>query len=94
LLTREAIRSYGLPFAGWIANKMRSEMALADANIDSLASRFGAAPLGIVPAGGGGTGKGMPGIGSSHEIIPIPGIPFPVPPPPWAVEVANKLVSP
>ena len=42
LLTREAIRSYGLPFAGWIANKMRSEMALAGANIDSLASRFGA----------------------------------------------------
>jgi dethiobiotin synthetase len=51
LLTREAIRSYGLPFAGWIANKMHSEMALVGANIDTLASRFGAAPLGLVPAG-------------------------------------------
>jgi len=94
LLTREAIRSYGLPFAGWIANKMHSEMALAGANIDSLASRFGAPPLGIVPAGSG-AGKGIPGIGASVEFIPIPGIPFPAPPAPaWAVEVARKLVSP
>ena len=51
LLTREAIRSFGLPFAGWIANKMHTEMALAHANIDSLSNRFGVAPLGIVPAG-------------------------------------------
>jgi dethiobiotin synthetase len=51
LLTREAIRSQGVPFAGWIANKLRNEMPLADANIDTLASRFGAAPLGIVPSG-------------------------------------------
>jgi dethiobiotin synthetase len=51
LLTREAIRSHGLPLAGWIANKMHSEMALANANIDSLASRFGMPPLGVVPAG-------------------------------------------
>jgi dethiobiotin synthetase len=70
LLTREAIRSYGLPFAGWIANKMHSEMALVGANIDTLSTRFGVPPLGIVPAGGG------PGA------------------PPWAVEVAKKLVSP
>ena len=76
LLTREAIRSYGLPFAGWIANKMHSEMALADANIDSLASRFGAAPLGIVPAASARAA-------SNSEDAP-----------PWAVEVANKLVSP
>ena len=76
LLTREAIRSYGLPFAGWIANKMHSEMALAGANIDSLASRFGAAPLGIVPAASARAA-------SNSEAAP-----------PWAVEVANKLVSP
>ena len=76
LLTREAIRSYGLPFAGWIANKMHSEMALAGANIDSLASRFGAAPLGIVPAA-------STWAASDSEAAP-----------PWAVEVANKLVSP
>lgn len=51
LLTREAIRSQGVPFAGWIANKMHSEMPLADANIDTLASRFGVSPLGTVPSG-------------------------------------------
>jgi dethiobiotin synthetase len=50
LLTREAIRSSGLPFAGWIANKMASEMPLANANIETLASRFGVAPLAVVPA--------------------------------------------
>jgi dethiobiotin synthetase len=51
LLTREAIRSQGLPFAGWIANKMSIEMPLASANVDTLTSRFGMSPLGIVPSG-------------------------------------------
>jgi len=51
LLTREAIRSSGLPFAGWIANRMQMEMPLADANIETLASRFGVAPLATVPSG-------------------------------------------
>jgi dethiobiotin synthetase len=49
LLTREAIRSCGLPLAGWIANKLTAEMPLADANIETLASRFGMAPLAVVP---------------------------------------------
>jgi dethiobiotin synthetase len=49
LLTREAIRSCSLPFAGWIANKMQTEMPLVDANIDTLASRFGMAPLAVIP---------------------------------------------
>jgi dethiobiotin synthetase len=60
LLTREAIRSQGVPFAGWIANKMRTEMPLADANIDSLASRFGMSPLGTVPSGNLGSGAEPP----------------------------------
>ncbi|MDF3019805.1 MAG: hypothetical protein K0Q92_1108 [Steroidobacteraceae bacterium] len=51
LLTREAIRSQGVPFAGWIANKMATEMPLAGANIDTLASRFGMSPMGTVPSG-------------------------------------------
>ncbi|HEU4778580.1 MAG TPA: dethiobiotin synthase [Steroidobacteraceae bacterium] len=51
LLTREAIRSCGLPFSGWIANKMASEMPLAQDNIETLTSRFGMAPLTIVPPG-------------------------------------------
>jgi dethiobiotin synthetase len=81
LLTREAIRSRGLHFAGWIANKMHSEMALADANIDSLATRFGVAPLGIVPPGV----APCPGAAPASGAAPVPA---------WAKEVARKLVSP
>lgn len=51
LLTRDAIRSRGLRFAGWVANKMNTEMPLVSANIETLASRFGVGPLGIVPSG-------------------------------------------
>jgi hypothetical protein len=32
---------------------MRTGMPLVDTNIETLASRFGVAPLGIVPPGGG-----------------------------------------
>jgi dethiobiotin synthetase len=60
LLTRAAIRSQGLPFAGWIANKMGEEMPLANANIESLAMRFGVSPLGTVPSGNPGAGEGVP----------------------------------
>lgn len=60
LLTREAIRSQGVPFAGWIANKMRVEMELANANIDTLASRFGMSPLATVPSGNPGAHAGVP----------------------------------
>jgi dethiobiotin synthetase len=60
LLTREAIRSQGVPFAGWIANKMRVEMNLANANIDTLATRFGVSPLGTVPSGNPGSSAGVP----------------------------------
>jgi dethiobiotin synthetase len=60
LLTREAIRSQGLPFAGWIANLMRNEMPLASANIDTLASRFGVSPLGLVPSGNPASGPEVP----------------------------------
>lgn len=49
LLTREALRAGGFEFAGWIANKLTSEMPLAAENIDTLAARFGAQPLGVVP---------------------------------------------
>ena len=51
LLTRTAIRARGLVFAGWIANKLATAMPLADANIDTLSSRFGVAPLAVVPEG-------------------------------------------
>jgi dethiobiotin synthetase len=51
LLTRESIRARGLRFAGWIANRLATDMPLAAANIDTLSSRFGVAPMGVVPAG-------------------------------------------
>jgi dethiobiotin synthetase len=60
LLTRDAIRASGLPFAGWIANHLHSEMPLAAANIDTLATRFRMPPLGIVPAGGVATSGAAP----------------------------------
>jgi dethiobiotin synthetase len=50
LLTREAIRARGLPFGGWIANQLATEMPLVTANIETLSSRFGVAPLTVVPA--------------------------------------------
>ena len=51
LLTRDGVRASALPFAGWIANKLESEMPLANANIETLSSRFGTPPLCVVPAG-------------------------------------------
>jgi dethiobiotin synthetase len=51
LLTRDAVRERGLRFAGWIANKLQSEMPLANANVDTLSARFGMAPLAVVPMG-------------------------------------------
>jgi dethiobiotin synthetase len=51
LLTREGIRARGLPLAGWIANKLETEMPHASANIETLTTRFGAPPLAVVPAG-------------------------------------------
>jgi len=59
LLTREALRARGMIFAGWIANKLATEMPLANANIDTLSSRFGVAPLAVVPAGAGRDGTGQ-----------------------------------
>ena len=49
LLTREALRASGLDFAGWVANRLATEMPLADANIDTLSDRFGTPPLAVVP---------------------------------------------
>jgi dethiobiotin synthetase len=60
LLTREAIRSCALPFAGWIANKMATEMPLANDNIETLTSRFGMAPLAVVPPGQASASGGAP----------------------------------
>lgn len=51
LLTRDGIRARGLPFGGWIANRLQAEMPFAGANIDTLTTRFGIPPLGVIPVG-------------------------------------------
>jgi dethiobiotin synthetase len=60
LLTRAAIRARGLVFAGWVANKLATEMPLANANIETLTSRFGFEPLATVPAGAARIAKAPP----------------------------------
>ncbi len=51
LLTRDAVRARGMRFAGWIANKLATEMPLANANIETLAERFGMPALMVIPPG-------------------------------------------
>ena len=49
LLTAEAITSYGLTLAGWVANCVDENMAMREANIAALQQRIGAPLLGVVP---------------------------------------------
>jgi dethiobiotin synthetase len=76
LLTHEALRARSMVFAGWIANRLASEMPLADANIDTLSARFGVRPLAIVPADERNSGIAPGGAAG------------------WAIEAAEKLLSP
>lgn len=55
LLTRDGIRARGLNFAGWVANKLQTEMPLVQENIETLSGRFSAAPLAVAPVGGAAT---------------------------------------
>jgi dethiobiotin synthetase len=64
LLTRDALRGRGLAFAGWVANKLATEMPLAEANIATLSGRFGVPPLAVVPANV---------VGTDPRSVPIPG---------------------
>jgi dethiobiotin synthetase len=49
LLTAEAVRSSGLPLAGWIANAIDPAMAVPDENVAALAGRLPAPLLGRLP---------------------------------------------
>jgi dethiobiotin synthetase len=49
LLTVRAIEACGLPFAGWIANRVDPSMAAPDENIAALQSRLRAPLLGRLP---------------------------------------------
>lgn len=48
LLTADAIRAQGLPFAGWVANRIDPEMAHFEMNLEALRQRLGAPLLGVV----------------------------------------------
>ena len=48
LLTAHAIRSHGLTFAGWIANRIDPAMAAVERNVAALAERLAAPLLGVV----------------------------------------------
>lgn len=49
LLTCEAIRSRGLPLAGWVANRIDPEMLRFEENLAALCERIDAPLLGVVP---------------------------------------------
>jgi len=49
LLTRESLTTRGIPFAGWIANAIDPNFDRAAANLATLETRLGAAPLACVP---------------------------------------------
>lgn len=49
LLTAEAIIRDGLPFAGWVANRIDPEMQEYEANLDSLKQRLPGLFLGAIP---------------------------------------------
>jgi dethiobiotin synthetase len=48
-LTRLAIRSHGVPFAGWVASAIDPSMSHAEANLESLELLLGEPPLAVVP---------------------------------------------
>lgn len=54
-LTALAVRSAGVPFAGWIANRLGPPMAREAENLATLEQRLGEPPLAIVPFAPGGT---------------------------------------
>jgi dethiobiotin synthetase len=48
-LSRRAIEACGVPFAGWVANRLGEPMARERENLATLERRLGAPPLAIVP---------------------------------------------
>ncbi|MBT8423185.1 MAG: dethiobiotin synthase [Gammaproteobacteria bacterium] len=50
LLTVAAVAAAGLKLAGWVANHIDADMAVADANVAALEARIKAPLLGTVPA--------------------------------------------
>jgi dethiobiotin synthetase len=57
LLTVNAVRSSGLPLAGWLANQIDPDMREPDANIATLTQFIGTPPLAILPHDRSGQGS-------------------------------------
>ena len=51
LLTAEAVQRRGLPFAGWVANRLDAQMSAFEQNVHTLRKRLGAPLLGTIPFG-------------------------------------------
>lgn len=68
LLTADAIRDAGLPFAGWIANLVDPAMSVPDENVDALRSRLDAPLLGRLPHA---PGAGPASFASRLDLAPI-----------------------
>lgn len=49
LLTAEAIRSRGLPFAGWVANRIDSAMPFFEDNLETLRQKLPAPLIAVMP---------------------------------------------
>jgi dethiobiotin synthetase len=49
LLTAEAIRSRGLPFAGWVANRIDSAMPCFEDNLETLRQKLPAPLIAVMP---------------------------------------------
>lgn len=48
-LTRRAVGTLGVPFAGWVASAIDPQMTRLEANLESLERLLGDAPLAVVP---------------------------------------------
>lgn len=49
LLTAQAVRHRGLPFAGWVANRIEPHMPFFEENLQTLRHRLAAPLIGVVP---------------------------------------------
>lgn len=56
-LSAEAIRGSGLPFAGWIGNRIDPAMSRWEDNVSTLGSLLGAPPLAVFPFGADQTAR-------------------------------------
>jgi dethiobiotin synthetase len=62
-LTRLAIQSHGVPFAGWVASAIDPQMSHVEANLASLERLLGEPPLTVVPY--------LPDGGATLVLIPL-----------------------